>query len=381
MVNHYLDNAATTAVRAEAIDAMLPLLSETYANPSGSHSMARMANRVLDESRDTMAELLGAKPGQIIFTSGGTEADNLAITGVAQATGKTVICSAVEHHAVLEPTAAAGGRVIGVHPNGQLNLDQLSATLEELKGDVGLVSVMAANNETGIIQPIEQVVDIVKATAPDALIHTDAIQAVCWMDVAQLAADVDLISVSGHKFGAPKGVGVLVARDGAIFAPQALGGGQERDRRGGTQNVPGIGAMAAAAKAVGRERPAAVHRVRHLRDKLRDQILGSVADAYETGEGVAPDQRTAGMCHLCFQGVENESLLFLLEQAGVMASAASSCASGATDPSHVLAAMGVPRSLAAGSLRLSLGYTSTEADVDAAAEAVIAAVSKIRSRS
>ena len=380
LVTYYFDNAATTAVRVEAIEAMMPVLTETYGNPSGSHRMARQANRILDEARDLIGGALGAKPGEVVFTSGGTEADNLAVSGVAQATGKTVICSAIEHHAVLDPTVACGGTVIGVQPNGRIDLDELAATLESLGDEVGLVSVMAANNETGIIQPLGEVVSLVAELAPDALVHTDAVQAMCWLDMAKVAADVDLITISGHKFGAPKGVGALIARERAVFASQALGGGQERDRRGGTQNTPGIAAMAAAVQAMTAERPGAVKRVRALRDSLRDQIIAAVPDAFETGEGVEPQYRTAGICHLCFEGVENESLLFLLEQAGVMASAASSCASGATDPSHVLAAMGVPRELAAGSLRLSLGYGSTQADVDAAVEAVVRAVNQIRSR-
>lgn len=387
---HYLDNAATTAVRPSAIEAMVPLLSEGFGNPSGAHRLARAANRVLDDARETMAAALGAEPGQIVFTAGGTEADNLAVTGVmnrARATGPATavpVCSAIEHHAVLDPVTHLGGVAVGVGTDGVIDLDELAETLDRLGGPngpgVGLVSVMVANNETGIVQPVGRVAELVREHAPNALVHTDAVQALCWLDLAELAAPVDLISVSAHKFGGPKGVGALVVRDRAGLDPLFKGGGQERDRRGGTQNVAGIAAMAIAAAETVAERPVAVPRVAAMRDRLADGIIERLDGVIESGVGNGDDRsaKTANLCHLCFEGIESEALLFLLEKEDIMASAASSCASGAMEPSHVLAAMGFDRDLAFGSLRLSLGYDTTEADVDLALDAVPAAVERLR---
>lgn len=375
---HYLDNAATTPVRPSAVNALLPLLTETYGNPSGAHRMARDANRVLDDARATMAEALGAQPGQIVFTGGGTEADALAVRGTVAARGGIPVCSAIEHHAVLDPVHHLDGRVVAVGPDGRLDLAALD---EALDPSVSLVSVMLANNETGIIQPIAEAVEIVRRKAPGALFHTDAVQALCWVDVAEAAAAADLVSVSAHKFGGPKGVGALVVRDGADPEPLLLGGGQERARRGGTQNVAGIAAMAVAAAETVAERPAALARVAALRDRLADGIRAAVPGVVETGvPGHDRAHKTANICHLCFEGIESEALLFLLEKEDIMASAASSCASGAIDPSHVLLAMGFSRDLAFGSLRLSLGYGTTGADVDAALAVVPAAVSRLRER-
>ena len=375
---HYLDNAATTPVRPAAVDVMLPLLTQTYGNPSGAHRMARDANRVLDDARAAMAEALGAQPGQIVFTGGGTEADALAVRGTVAARGGIPVCSAIEHHAVLDPVHHLGGRVVAVGADGRLDL----AALEEaLDPSVSLVSVMLANNETGIIQPIAEAVEIVRRRAPGALFHTDAVQALCWVDVAEAAAAADLVSVSAHKFGGPKGVGVLVVRDGADAEPLLLGGGQERARRGGTQNVAGIAAMAVAATETVAERSSALPRVAALRDRLADGIRAALPGVVETGvPGADRRHKTANICHLCFEGIESEALLFLLEKDDIMASAASSCASGAIDPSHVLLAMGFDRDLAFGSLRLSLGYGTTEADVDAALAVVPAAVTRLRER-
>jgi cysteine desulfurase len=377
-VVHYLDNAATTLVRQSAIDAMLPALTEVYGNPSGAHRMARAANHVLDDARDVVAAALGAEPGQVVFTAGGTEADNLAIRGVVDARGGIPVCSAVEHHAVLDPVEHLGGRVVAVGADGRVDLDALAAVLDD---SVAVVSVMLANNETGIVQPVAEVVEVVRRLAPGALVHTDAVQAVCWLDVAEAAAGADMISISAHKFGGPKGVGALVVGDRVELQPLFMGGGQERDRRGGTQNVPGIAAMAAALAEVVTERPTAVGRVAALRDRLADGIRHAVDGVTESG---VPERdrsaKTPNICHLCFEGIESEALLFLLEKEDIMASAASSCASGAMDPSHVLAAMGFSRELAGGSLRLSLGYGSTEDDVDAALAAVPAAVAQLRAR-
>ncbi len=374
---HYLDHAASTPVRPEAIEAMVPLMTENFGNPSGAHRLARSANRVLDEARETMAAALGAKPGEIVFTSGGTEADNIAVFGTLAAHGGVAVCAATEHHAVLEPVEFSGGRVASVLNNGFVDLDALA---ELLDSEVTLVSVMLANNETGIIQPLGPIAELVREHAPKALLHTDAVQSLCWIDVACAAAEADLISVSAHKFGGPKGVGALVVREGRTLSPLVRGGGQEKGRRNGTQNVPGIGAMAAAAAVTVAHRDEECDRLGAMRDRLVDGLRAELPDMVESGVEPGGDRsaKTPNMCHVAFDGIESEALLFLLEKEDILASAASSCSSGAQDPSHVLAAMGMSRSLAQGSLRLSLGYSSTDADVDAALTAVPAAVRRLR---
>jgi cysteine desulfurase len=264
---------------------------------------------------------------------------------------------------------------------------------DALDETVSLVSVMLANNETGVVQPLEEIAEVMAAHAPQAVLHTDAVQAFPWLDVAAMATPAQLISVAAHKFGGPKGVGALVVRAGTPLEPQILGGGQERGLRSGTHNTPGIVAMGVAAAATVAERAATVQRVAALRDRLVDGIRAAVDDVVETGvetpgqgcvetsgrSRVDRSGKVAGSAHLCFPGIESEALLFLLEQSGIMASAASSCASGAQDPSHVLAAMGYDRSLAASSLRLSLGHASTDADVDHALAVVPDAVAHLRS--
>ncbi len=380
-MTHYLDYAATTPVRPEAVEAMLPILSDNFGNPSGAHRLARAANRVLDEAREQLAGALGCKPGEIVFTAGGTEADNLAITGTVSSLGGRPACSAIEHHAVLDPVDYHDGIVLPVSTAGVVDLDALAAIVAEHGESLSIVSVMLANNETGVVQPLAEIASMVRAAAPQALIHTDAVQALCWLDLAELAAVADLVSISGHKFGAPKGVGALVVRESHPAAsgltPILKGGGQERGRRGGTHNVAGIAALAVAAELTVAERADQVDRVRRLRDRLADGIVDMVPGAIETGDRAA---KTANICHVCFEGIESEALLFLLEKADIMASAASSCASGAMEPSHVLAAMGFDRALAFGSLRLSLGYSSTDADVEAVLAALPPAVERLRER-
>ncbi len=368
----YLDHAATTPMRPEAVAAMLPFLVDNFGNPSGSHSVARAARRALDDAREAFAGLLGALPGEVIFTSGGTEADNLAISGVATAAG-TTLCSAVEHPAVLETCLAGGGSVVGVDCRGVVDLDVLADLLDE---EVRLVSVMLVNNETGVRQPLETVVALVRERAPQALVHTDAVQAFSWLDVAALTASVDLVSVSAHKFGGPKGVGALVARDpAASLRPILRGGPQERERRAGTQNVPGVVAMAAAAEATVRDREEASRRVRELSMRLVGGLLEAVARVHEA---VAREDRVDAICNLGFEGVEAEELLMVLDELGVCASAGSACASGAIEPSHVLLAMGRTTEEAKSHVRLSLGHATTAADIDAALLALPKAVERLR---
>ncbi len=375
MTTTYLDHAATTPVRPDAFEAMLPWLRERYGNPSGSHSFARAARKAIDEARDVVAECLGCMPREIVFTSGGTEADNLAVTGVVGQRRGTVVCSAVEHHAVLDAVEALGGRTVGVDPGGRLDLDEL---VEVLDDEVCLVSVMLANNEVGTIQPVAEVVRLVAEHAPGAVVHSDVVQAIPWLDVADLAAGVDLLALSAHKFGGPQGVGALAIREGITLTPLLRGGGQERERRSGTQNVAGIVGMAAALAATVRERTSTVARVARLRDRLADGLTSTVAGCTESGDR---SNKVAGSCSLLLADVETEALLVLMDQAGICATAASSCASGAMAPSHVLRAMGVSTELAVGSLRLSLGWTTAEADVDRALEVIPALVARLRDRS
>ena len=364
----YLDHAATTPMRPEAVDAMQPFLGERFGNPSGVHAVSRAARTAVDEARDAVAAALGAQPGEIVFTGSGTEADNLAILGVS---GRPV-CTAVEHHAVLHAVEAARGVVVPVDANGVVDLDALADALDE---SVGVVSVILANNETGVVQPLTDVIETVRRLAPGAVVHTDAVQAVNWLDVASLAAGADMVSMSAHKFGGPQGVGVLVVRDGVKVAPILHGGGQERDRRSGTHNVAGIVGLAAALTATVAARAALVARIRALRDRLLGGILETVPGAVETAPG---GERVAGTCHVMIPGVESEPLLLLLDDAGVCASAGSACASGAMEPSHVLTAMGVDRRLALSSLRLSLGWTTSDDDVDLALKALPDAVARLR---
>ncbi|HMC53164.1 MAG TPA: aminotransferase class V-fold PLP-dependent enzyme, partial [Acidimicrobiales bacterium] len=242
----YLDHAATTPLRPEAAAAMLPFLGDRFGNPSGVHVVARAARLAVDEAREVVASALGASPGEIVFTGSGTEADSLAVLGSHARRGGTVVCTAIEHHAVLHSCRAVGGRVAPVTADGVVDMERLAGLLDDLDGDVSVVSVMLANNEVGTIQPLEAVEALVRELAPRAVLHTDAVQAFPWLDVAASAAGADLVAVSAHKFGGPQGVGALVVRDRTAVAPIIHGGGQEGDLRSGTHNVAGIVGMAAA---------------------------------------------------------------------------------------------------------------------------------------
>jgi cysteine desulfurase len=385
----YLDYAATAPVRPEVVEAMAPFWGREFGNPSGSHRVARSARTALEDSREEIASLLGAHPDEVIFTGGGTEADNLAVLGVLAARDGSgpvdVAASAIEHAAVREPLRAAAcgaGALFGV---GAIRAREIAVTetgvvdveaLEELLGPTtALVSVMAANNEVGTIQPLEQICRLVADRAPAAAVHTDAVQAARYVDVSRDAAACHLISLSAHKLGGPKGVGALVVRPPVSLAPVVFGGGQERDRRSGTHNVAGIVGFAAALRATVAGRAAEAPRVAELRDRLADGLLSAVPGAIES----APRERILpGHCHLRFVGIEQEELLVLLDQEGLCASGGSACASGALEPSHVLAAMGVPDDEARGALRLTLGYGTTSSDVARALDVIPAAVRALR---
>ncbi len=374
----YLDHAASTPMRAEAVEAMMPFLSELYANPSGSHRFARRARQAVDEARDTVASVVGCHPNEVVFTGCGTESDNMAITGAVARRGGVAICPAVEHHAVLHVVEHLGdhGRVVGVDSFGRVDLDELSAVLQATP-DVTIVSVMAVNNEVGTVTDIAAVAGIVRRHAPGALLHSDAVQSACWLDLREITPHVDLLSLSAHKFGGPKGVGVLVERGGPKVEPLIIGGGQERERRSGTHNTAGIVAAAVALDLTDRDRVEENTRLAILRNALVTGLQDRLDGVVET---VPREHKVAGSAHVCIGGIESEALLFLLDEAGVCASAASACASGAMEPSHVLAAMGVDRSVALGALRLTLGHTTTAADVDRAIDVVGASVDQLRRR-
>jgi cysteine desulfurase len=380
----YLDHAATTPMAPEAVAAMLPYLAGVFGNPSGGHLESREARRAVDEARQCVATSFGVDLGGVVFTGGGTEADNLAVVGgwERRADGRlpapVIVCSAMEHHAVLATCRALARRTgaelreVRTGKDGLIDLDALT---EACTPEVGLVSVMAVNNEIGTVQPLEQVAAVVRAASPDALFHTDAVQAVPWLETVPLTTWADLVSISAHKFGGPKGVGALVAAPGVAIGPHIHGGGQERDRRSGTHNVGGIVAMAAALSVTEATRPATVSRVGALRDRLGDGILASVAGAVETGER---QRRVAGSLHLRFAGVEAEALVVLLDQLGLSVSAGAACSSGAVEVSHVLTSMGLAEGEAASGIRFSLGATTTGADIDLALAVVPGAVGQLR---
>ncbi|MFM8015658.1 MAG: cysteine desulfurase family protein [Actinomycetota bacterium] len=375
----YFDHAATAPMRREAIEAMRPYLDEQFANPSGSHRFSRAARQVVDEARDDVADVLGCTPGEVVFTSGGTEADNAAVFGAVRRHGGVAVCSAAEHHAVLHCVEHLGGEVVDVDRCGVIDLDKLHATLSAITARnerTALVSVMAVNNEVGSVTPMRDVARAVRASAPGSILHSDAVQAACWLDLRDIVLVTDVASLSAHKFGGPKGMGIMVQKAGITLEPLIMGGGQERDRRSGTTNVAGIVATAAALRATVSHRATETTRVASLKKSLAEGITAELTDVIETVPSscaVVP-----GIAHLCIGGAESEALLFLLDEANVCASAASACASGAMEPSHVLRAMGVEPRFAKGALRLSLGHTTTQEDVDRAIEVVVASVQRLR---
>ena len=381
----YLDNAATTPMCVEAKEAMFAYIdSASPGNPSGAHFSAQNARRELDDAREKLADIFGVANGDVIFCSGGTESDNLAIFGsnlnLNQNSTPTIFCSAIEHPAVLRPIQSLGGETLPVLPSGTLDLAQLKEVLSE---DTQFVSVMAVNNETGIIQPLAEVAEIVKELAPNALLHTDVAQAVFWLDLAECVKDFDLISLSSHKFGGPAGMGALLVRNSTMslqLKPQLLGGKQERDRRSGTQNVAGAIAMSIAAEVAVRTRVSTNKNISKLRDKLIAGLKAEISDICITGEQNNSEQnnRVAGACHVCIPNIIGEELLFLLTQNGVEASAASSCASGGAESSYVLSAMGYSENLAKGSLRLFLGPTTQVENIDHALDVIPKAVAQLR---
>ncbi len=390
-----LDHAATTPLCGAARSAMDPFLAANadsrYGNPSGTHLLARDAVRALDEAREIVAEAVGAKPSEVVFTSGGTEADNHAITGGMPPRSAPAICSAVEHHAVLDPTLLLGGSTTPVDRLGRVLTEELAASLAERRSQgiaTGVISVMTANNELGTVNHLEPVAAVIRQEAPGTLFHTDAVQAAAWLPLPEYVAVADLVSVSAHKIGGPKGVGALIVREPVKLAPLLFGGSQERERRGGTNNVAGIVGFAAAFAATVSDLETNSAKVSTMRDQLADELVNSVDGVRETvGPEVAeslglPRGRghlLAGHCHLLVDGVGSEELLLLLEGHGVCAAAASSCASGAVGASHVLEAVGAdPQDAAA--LRLTLGPELDSDDLRRVTAAFSDAVSRARSQ-
>ena len=375
----YADHAATTRMSPAAVGAMLPYLEEIYGNPSSLHTEGQQAAQALAQARETVARHLGCTPGEITFTSGGSEADNQAILTAArrgERQGKRhIISTAFEHHAVLHTLQALekeGFSVtyLDVHENGLVTVQQVE---EAIRPDTCLVTVMYANNEIGTIQPIEEIGAVCRKAG--VLFHTDAVQAVGHLPIHVEREHIDMLSLSGHKFHGPKGVGALYCRKGILPQNLIYGGGQERGRRAGTENIPAIMAMAAALDEACRDMEEENQRVLALRERLIEG-LSAIPHGALNGDR---ERRLAGNASFCFEGIEGESLLLLLDDKGIAASSGSACTSGSLDPSHVLLAIGRPHEVAHGSLRLTLGRENTPEEVEQIIAAVTETVEYLRS--
>ncbi|WP_395242631.1 cysteine desulfurase family protein [Agromyces sp. MMS24-K17] len=374
----FLDHAATTPVRREALEAMWPYLTGSFGNPSSRHRLGDEAAQALAWARDEVAAVLGCRPGDIVFTSGGTEADNLAVKGLALANprGRHLVISPIEHEAVLE-SADHLARVHGfdvdrveVDAGGVVRPEALERVI---RPDTTLVSIQLANNEVGTVQPVAELAAI--AHAHGALMHTDAVQAAGWLPLSLDALGVDALSLAGHKVGAPKGTGVLAVRGRLPLEPVVHGGGQERGRRSGTENVAGAVAFATALRLAEAERADASARVRDLADRLIARVLAEVPEARLTGDAV---DRLPGTASFVFPGTAGEAVLLELERDGVLCSSGSACAAGSDEPSHVLTAIGVPAEVAQTAVRFTLGAETTADEVEEAASAVERAVAAVR---
>lgn len=374
----YADNAATTRMSRRAIDAMLPYLSDIYGNPSSLHSIGQEAAQALFAARQTVAEQLGCEPRELTFTSGGSEADNMALVSAATLGArkgkKHIISTAFEHHAVLHTLARLEKQgfevtLLDVHENGLISAEEVE---QAIRPDTCLVSVMYANNEIGTIQPIAEIGAVCRAHG--VLFHTDAVQAVGHLPIDVVKQNIDLLSLSAHKFHGPKGVGALYARRGIALTNLIEGGTQERGKRAGTENVPAIVSMAAALKEACENMEKNTAYVRALRDRLIEG-LSKIPHGALNGDR---EHRLAGNVSFCFEGIEGESLLLLLDDKGVCASSGSACTSGSLDPSHVLLAIGRPHEVAHGSLRLTLSEENTEEEIDTIIRAVTETVEYLR---
>lgn len=377
----YLDHAATTPVHPKVLEAMIPYFTEKYGNPSSVYSIAREARGPLDAARDTVANILGAKPNEIIFTSGGSESDNLAIKGVAFAQrkrGNHIITSTIEHHAVLHTCDYLekhfGFEVtrLPVDKNGIVDLDALE---KAIRPTTVLVTIMLANNEVGTIEPIQEISKIIKGKG--VYLHTDAVQAVGSLDVNVDKLGVDLLSMSAHKFYGPKGVGALYVRRGTPLLAQQQGGGQERNRRAGTENTAGIVGLATALKLACDEMESRNEHAQKLRDRLIQGVL-TIPRTILTGH---PTERLPNSASFCFEFVEGESILLNLDMLGIAASSGSACTSASLEPSHVLRAMGIPVEIAHGSLRMTTGISNTPEQIDYVISVLPGIITKLRAMS
>ena len=377
----YLDNAATTKVADSVVDAMLPYFKEYYGNASSIYQLGAKSKEALDESREYIAGTLGAKTNEIYFTAGGSESDNWAIkaTAVAYAQkGKHIITSAIEHHAVLhtcEYLEKHGYEVtyVGVDENGVIKLDELKAAI---RPDTILISVMFANNEIGTIQPIKEIGEIAKEH--DILFHTDAVQAYAQVPINVDEMHIDMLSASGHKLNGPKGIGFLYIRKGIKIRSFVHGGQQERGRRAGTENIPGIVGLAAAAKRSFSMLEEKMQKEIELRDYLISRIEAEIPYCRLNGDR---KKRLPNNVNFSFQFIEGESMLILLDSKGIAASSGSACTSGSLDPSHVLLAIGLPHEIAHGSLRLTMSEENTKEEMDYVVEQLTAILERLRSMS
>ncbi|MEA2446657.1 MAG: cysteine desulfurase [Actinomycetota bacterium] len=377
---HYLDHAATTPTLPEVREAVAACLEEDFGNPSSLHGYGRRARQVVEDARDKVALAIGADPSEIVFTGGGTEADNLALQGATykrRGNGDHIVVSAFEHHAVLDTAdwLAKQGWDVTRAPVTEDGLVEPAAVTDALKPSTVLVSVMAVNNEVGTIQDIAANASSVKEANRRTLVHTDAVQALGNVPVDVGAWGVDLASFAAHKLGGPKGVGALYVRSGVPVEAILHGGGQERGIRSGTLNVPAISGFGVAAEIAAKEVGEKADRLTSLRTKLFEGMLSIVPDLQINGHAT---RRIPGNLNVAIPGADGETLLLLLDRAGIACSAGSACASGAIDPSHVLTAMGIGTDRAGGSLRFSLGRASTQADVDAVLAALPEVVTRAR---
>jgi cysteine desulfurase len=381
----YFDHSATTPVRPEVLDVLVEQLRR-LGNPSSLHASGRAARRVVEESRESIAGSLGARPAEVVFTSGGTEADNLAVKGIAAARRSAdparvrVLAPAVEHHAVLDSLDWLGGQgfVVGlleVDDTGRLRTDLLRDLLAEEPASVALVSCMWANNEVGTVQPVDEVVALARVAGVP--VHSDAVQAISTLPVDFAASGLDAMTVTAHKLGGPVGVGALLTRRELEVAPILHGGGQERQIRSGTLDAPAIAAFACALAIAVDVRERLHAQLEALRDELVDRVLASVPDVVVNG-GASAAHRLPGIAHLGFRGCEGDSLLMLLDAAGIECSTGSACTAGVPQPSHVLLAMGQSDDAARSALRFSLGHTSTREDLDRLIAVLPGAVERAR---
>jgi len=376
----YLDNNATTKVDLEVLEAMLPYLTEYYGNPSSMHTFGGQVGKASRQAREKVAALLNADESEIIFTSGGTEGDNAAIRAalLAQPEKRHIITTQVEHPAVLSvckqlETQGYSVTYLSVNRQGQLDLHELSASLT---GNTALVTIMYANNETGVVFPIEQIGLRVKEHG--ALFHVDAVQAVGKIPMNMKTSTIDMLTLSGHKIHAPKGIGALYVRRGVRFRPLIIGGSQQRGRRGGTENVPGIIALGKAAELELLHLEEATTREKRLRDRLEQTLMATIPDCEVNGH---PPQRLPNTTNIGFKYIEGEAILLSLNQHGICASSGSACTSGSLEPSHVLRAMGLPYTILHGSIRFSLCRYTTDAEIDAVLAVMPGIVERLRALS